>query len=148
MTTERDPEGSLLNCTGFALRRASRAITQTYNAALAPAGLKSTQFSVLGVAASAGPLPMTRMADILAMDRTTLTRNLKPLERAGWIEVSPGRDQRERVVQATDAGRRTLEMATPLWRRAQREMHAALGDKTWQRLMADLDRVADAAAPP
>lgn len=148
MTKKRNPETNLFNCTGFALRRASRAITQAYNNALAPAGLKSTQFSVLGVAAHAGPLPMARMAEVLAMDRTTLSRNLKPLAHAGWLEIIPGKDQRERLVSATVTGRKTLETALPLWRRAQREMHAKLGDAVWQRLMGDLDRVTGVLPPP
>ena len=145
---KRTPDGSLFDCTNFALRRASRAITQAYDRALAPAGLKSTQFPVLGVAANAGPLPVACMAEVLAMDRTTLSRNLKPLVRAGWLEILPGRDKRERLVGITDAGRATLAAARPLWQQAQRSMHAALGDKVWQRLMTDLDQVTDVAAPP
>ena len=146
-THDPDPTGGLADCTNFALRKASRAMTQVYDQALAPSGLKITQFPVLVTASQQGPLPVARMAETLVMDRTTLSRNLKPLVRAGWVEMVPGRDQRERLVQITPAGQATLKAALPLWRQAQVDIHASLGKTVWQRLMRDLATVTENTPP-
>ena len=148
MPTNFNPTGGIHDCTNFALRKASRAITQMYDQTLSPLGLKITQFSVLVTAARQGPMPVARMAEALGMDRTTLSRNLKPLVRNEWLEMIPGQDQRERLVQITADGQATLDAARPLWLQAQSEIHAALGDTVWQRLMGDLATVTATAPPP
>lgn len=143
--TKKNPTGGMHDCTNLALRKASRTITQMYDQALAPCGLKITQFPILVTAARQGPLPVARMAEELVMDRTTLSRNLKPLVRESWVEMIPGKDQRERLIKITDQGKEVLDAALPLWRQAQTEVHAALGDTVWQRLMNDLNKVTEAA---
>lgn len=134
-----------LNCTNFALRKATRAATQFYDEALAPTGLRITQFPVLALAAGRGPITVARLAEDLVMDRTTLSRNLKPLVRAGWLQVTPGEDQRERLVAATDAGRAVLAQAQPLWRKAQVHMRDALGRQRWAELIGHLTSITRAA---
>ena len=84
-------------CTHAHLRKAMRTVSQAYDEALKPSGLRATQFTLLSVLAKSGPMPLTRLADIIVVDRTTLTRNLRPLERDGLVasKVTPGSaDQR------------------------------------------------------
>lgn len=107
-------------CACAALRRATRAVTAAYDAALKPAGLRVTQFSVLRTLARLGPLPVTRLAAEAALDRSTMGRNLGPLERRGLVRMDVGaRDQRERVAHLTDAGSAAIEAAMPYWREVQ-----------------------------
>lgn len=114
-------------CNCYTLRRAARAITAAYDEALAPSGLRITQFGVLRWLARLGPLPVTRLAAESALDRSTMGRNLIPLERRGLVRIEVGNvDQRERVAYLTAAGEAAIEAALPLWRKAQ-ERIAALG---------------------
>ncbi|HEY9847811.1 MAG TPA: MarR family transcriptional regulator, partial [Candidatus Caenarcaniphilales bacterium] len=88
-------------CACFNLRKASRAVTQLYDKVLQPSGLLATQFTLLSAIALTGSVTITRLAQELVMDRTTLARNLKPLERQGLIQIKPGQDQRTRIVTLT-----------------------------------------------
>ncbi len=132
-------------CTCAALRRAARRLTRAYDRALKPAGVRLTQYSVLAnlarAAGGAGGLSVTDLAWRLAMDRTTLTRNLRPLEAAGWIRVAPGPDRRSRAVILTAEGRRLFEAARPLWQDAERGFRRSLGRED----AAELRRLLDAA---
>lgn len=128
--TKRDLSATR-TCTSANLRMAARAVTQFYDDALRGAGLKSTQFSLLAAAATTGSLPMTRLAAEMAMDRTTLTRNLQPLVKAGLLTVGAGDDRRVRRVAVTEAGEAMLSRAMPLWREAQTHMIDKLGDERW-----------------
>lgn len=131
------------NCLCFNLRKAARAITQTYDAALAPMGLKATQFTVLQVTAAISGAPMSRLARHLGMDRTTLTRNLQPLEKKELIRVTSGKDRRERVVHVTELGQDVLSTALPLWKGAQTKLYSALGPVGFGSLLDRLDSVID-----
>jgi len=92
-------------CACITLRRAARAVTAVYDASLAPSGLRITQFSILRKLARFGPLPVTRLAAEAALDRSTMGRNLNPLERRGLVRIEVGNvDQRERVAYLTAAG--------------------------------------------
>ena len=126
-------------CAGNGLRRASRAITQLYAKILAPSGLQPTQFSLLVACAVAGEAPMATLADALSMDRTTLTRNLMPLERRRLVKVAEGEDRRVRKVTLTTQGRAALAEALPLWNKAQVQVVRAFGE---QRLSRTLQEVA------
>jgi DNA-binding MarR family transcriptional regulator len=128
-------------CTSFNLRKAARAVTQFYDDALRESGLKSTQFSLLSAAAVAGTMPISRLAEEMAMDRTTLTRNLKPLENEGLLRVEAGKDRRVRNVTVTPEGEALLEKAAPLWRKAQTQMIDKLGDERWGDLLRQLQSV-------
>ena len=128
MTDPYRPE----NCACFNIRRAARQVTQAYDRALRPAGLQATQFTILtmidAVAGTDG-VTVSVLADRLGMDRTTLTRNLGPIARSGWVENVPGPDRRERLVRLTDPGSAKLAQARPLWREAQGAALAQLGDE-------------------
>ncbi len=134
-------------CTCFALRRASRLVTQVYDDALRPAGIRSTQLSLLLAARVFEPIPVSRLARIMATDRTTISRNLRPLEADGLIRVSEGEDRRVREVTLTRKGQRTVAQALPLWERAQRRMREELGDQRLQRLLSDLAAAGSVGQP-
>ena len=132
-------------CTLFAVRSVSRAVTQLYEEALAPAGLKATQLSILVATAARGGWTMSGLADALNMDRTTLTRNAGPLRRKGLLRVGAGRDQRSSAVELTARGHAVLHRAYPLWRKTQRRIISRLGKRRWEALIGDLSELLDAA---
>jgi DNA-binding MarR family transcriptional regulator len=129
------------HCTAAALRRATRTVSRIYEEVMAPSGLEGTQFSVLNALALMGGVPMRVLADRLGIDRTTLTRNLRPLERKGLIASVAADDQRVRLVELTARGRRVLDKALPLWQRAQQRVVKDLGRSRWQQLQALLGAV-------
>jgi DNA-binding MarR family transcriptional regulator len=107
---------------------------------LRPSGLRATQFSLLAVIRLMGTGTITALADAAVMDRTTLTRNLKPLAEGGLVAIREGDDARMRKVTLTAAGRARLAAAQPYWEQAQRRMSDALGGPRMDRLRADLAR--------
>ena len=109
-------------CLCLHTQRAARALARRFDAALRPLGLTSGQFSLLNALNRPEPPPMAPVAALLAMDRTTLTAALKPLERRGLLRSEPGEDRRSRRVALTDAGRDLLAAAVPVWR----AVHAAV----------------------
>lgn len=126
------------NCTCANLRKVTRAVTQAYDGALKPAGLKATQFSLLATLANGGDTPLTILAATLLMDRTTLTRNLRPLIRRGLIRIEQGEDQRVRKICLTAKGRKTYEKALPLWEGVQSRIVELLGQRRWSRFQDDI----------
>ena len=132
------------HCACFNLRKAARAVTQAYDAALAPAGLKATQFTLLQAIELTEGMTLGRIAENLGMDRTTLTRNLAQLEKRGWITLRAGEDRRERTAALTKIGRETVEIGTPLWRAAQQRFTDRLGATRWNEIRSELDAVVDA----
>jgi DNA-binding MarR family transcriptional regulator len=137
-----------IHCTCAMLRRTARRLTQAYDQALRPSGLRLTQYSVLANLTRRGGLSITDLAELLAMERTTLTRNLRPLERAGWVRVGPGPDRRSRAVEITPAGRRVFDQALPLWREAERAFRRRLGRDRAAALSQLLDAALTSAATP
>jgi DNA-binding MarR family transcriptional regulator len=133
------------SCACANLRRAARAVTQMYDAMLRPVGLRATQLPLLVVLQLRDSLPMTRLAETMLMDRTTLTRNLRPLERLGLIRIVPGKDLRVREVRITARGREVVATALPLWERAQARVARGLGARRLRRLLADLTAAATVA---
>ncbi len=129
------------NCACFNLRKATRTVAQVYDQYLQPSGLKNTQFSLLRVASQYGPISITDLAEQLVMDRTTLTRNLKPVERDGLVEVIAGKDARTRNVRVTAKGLKTLKKALPLWEDAQAHVVGELGQTHWRSLLQELQTV-------
>lgn len=133
-------------CTVVNLRKASRAVTQLYEEVMRPCGLLPTQFTLLVAVRRCEPVGISTLAEALVMDRTTLTRNLKPLERDGFLVVSPGKDdQRSREVRLTSKGLDQLEQALPLWKEAQRRIREMLGSGRLERLLGDLAAAVSAA---
>ncbi|MBT5047974.1 MAG: winged helix-turn-helix transcriptional regulator [Rhodospirillaceae bacterium] len=133
------------NCTCFNLRKATRALTQIYDDALRPVGLRANQVAILTIAKAMGPIGMSELASALVMDRTTLTRNLKPLHEAGYLDSQPGEDKRRRVIALTSKGRRILAEAEPLWKETQTRIADNLGHTRWTRLLGDLSHVTQLA---
>lgn len=127
MTTPSSPQAVPSLCTCFRLRKLSRLVTQRYDRELAPSGLNVNQYSILR-RATRQPRPVGELARELGMDRTTLTRDLKPLAAAGWIQLAAGpTDGRQRCIHVTSAGQAALDTAQPLWRKAQDAVEAVLG---------------------
>lgn len=126
-------------CTCFRLRKLARLMSQRYDRELAPAGLNINQYSILRRAAPR-PRAIGDLSRELGMDRTTLTRDLKPLASAGWVELVNGDDARQRLVKVTASGQRVIAKAQPLWRKAQDTIDAGLGKTRVDTLHAQLDR--------
>lgn len=106
----------MLQCNCSFLRSATRALSQAYEEVLRPSGLRITQFSMLARASAVGKMSLSELADLMAMDRTTLGRNLQPLEREGLVQINVGEDKRERLGSVTPDGRKLLARALPLWK--------------------------------
>jgi|SRR5215475_7323414 len=120
----------MTECPGLRVRQVSRLLSRIYDEALRPLGLQMSQVSVLVAVAmfGEGGARMGPLSRVLVMDRTTLTRNLRPLEQAGWVRVAPSKqDARARTVVLTPAGERQLEAAYPLWEEAHRRIRDTLG---------------------
>jgi DNA-binding MarR family transcriptional regulator len=106
-------------CHCLAARRRARAITRHFEAELRPHGVRATQFSILAALALAGTLPMGELAELLGLERTTLTRATTLLEDKGWLCAEASQDGRARPLRLTASGRRKLEAAYPAWKTAQ-----------------------------
>jgi DNA-binding MarR family transcriptional regulator len=128
-------------CTCGRLRRATRALTQLYDDALAPSGLHLTQFSLLRTLSRCGTTRITELAATTLLDRTALSRNLDPLVTRGLVAIAPGRDARTREVSLTRAGVRAIRAAEPFWTRAQAEVARRLGSAKVAALIATLAEI-------
>jgi DNA-binding MarR family transcriptional regulator len=135
------------SCLFLGLRRADRAAMQIYDEALRPCGLRATQFGLLVALRVLAPVSVSELARNTVMDRTTLTRNLAPLERAGLVRIEPGKDRRVRMVSLTVGGRRRLARAYPLWQEAQDRARSLLGKAASNSLVAHLHAAVRALAP-
>jgi DNA-binding MarR family transcriptional regulator len=132
-------------CNGTALRKATRRVSQLYDAVLAPCGLRSTQRSILIHIARAGTPTMGDLAAALVLDRSALAHNLKPLERDGLVAivVDPN-DKRSRLVKLTDLGETRLQQSMNLWKRAQHRFETTFGAEQATALRAALGLIASA----
>ena len=129
-------------CTCLAVRQAARHITQFYDHHLAAAGLRTTQYSILVKLKRHGMMTINALADAMVMDRTTLGRNILPLEREGLLSIAPGRkDRRSKELRLTEAGAERLRAGYEGWKKAQREFAAAFGDERTVGLRALLREV-------
>jgi DNA-binding MarR family transcriptional regulator len=128
-------------CACFKVRKAARAITKLYEEVLRPSGLRATQFSLLMATRVMGPVTVVKLAQVMVMDRTTLTRNLQLLETRGLITIKPGEDRREREVNLTAEGMEVLAKAVPLWEEAQERVQKGLGEERLQNLLGDLSEM-------
>ncbi len=135
-TDDRTIDPSLCTCAN--LRMATRSVTQAFDEALAPAGIKATQFTLMATLNRLDEVPLTQLAERLVMDRTTLTRNLKPLIDRGLIEAERSADRRVRKLRLSREGARVLNKAMPLWQKVQKRVVAGLGPERWQTLLDDL----------
>ncbi len=135
MTNIADPD---IGCTCFRLRKLTRTVSRLYDQHMAVVGLKTTQYSLLKNI-ERGPKPIAVLSSLLAIERTTMTRNLKPLVDAQWVELKPGLDGRQRIVSITEAGREKIRSARQAWRAAQTELEDTLGIDAVHALTAMLD---------
>ena len=142
MMTEQE---IIANCACLKVRMAARAVTRAYDGTLRPVGLRATQLSVLVAVAIDGAISIAALADFLGMDRTTLTRNLRPLQRQGLISVGPEGWRRSRNLEITKKGRSRLHEALPLWERAQDALREKLGYHAWVDVRAGLERLIETA---
>jgi DNA-binding MarR family transcriptional regulator len=128
-------------CACSKLRRSARIVTSIYDEALAPSGLTVAQFALLRMLERVGPCSLSALAEAAALDRTTLNRNLRPLEQAKLV-ASAGctEDQRARIIRLSDEGAAAIRAAEPHWRAAQARIDAALGGER-ETLFKILDRV-------
>jgi len=124
---------------------AARAVTRLYDDTLRPVGLRATQLAVLVAVGGDNVVSITALAKFMGMDRSTLTRNLAPLERDGLIRVGNEGWRRSRTVEITKKGRSRLREALPLWEKAQETLRRKLGLRRWAVIRADLDDLIRAA---
>lgn len=129
-------------CACANLRRATRIITRRFDEAMRPTGLRSTQMSILNEIACMGDAPVAQLANRMAMDASTLTRNLTPLERDGVIVAVKTQGGRRRRVRLTERGQEILQSAWPLWKEAQAEFEATIGASRWEVMREGLDQLA------
>jgi DNA-binding MarR family transcriptional regulator len=125
-------------CVCAQVRRISRKLSSFYDAVLSPGDLTITQYSLLANLARAGQLSHTALAEKVGMDRTTLTRNLRPLTSAKWITAVTGEDRRQHLLELTAAGKRKLVRSLPFWEEAQRRFLDQIGSESLQQLRAVL----------
>lgn len=127
------------------LRRASRALSQVYEDALRPLGLRATQFTILQSLSLAGEVTQGVLGHMLAMDSTTLTRTLGILVRHGWIAKRHGDDRREWRIRLSKAGEAQFKRALPHWQKVQTRLHTQLGNEVWESLLRLSDKATNAA---
>ena len=136
-----DPQAERCNC--LAVRQAARHVTQFYDQHLAPSGLRTTQFSILAKLKRLGPVSINALAADLVMDRTTLGRNILPLQREGLVAVVKGSvDRRSKELRVTEAGAERLRAAAKGWVEAQAQFEVAFGAERATELRALLHAVA------
>ncbi len=138
MQIPQEELAQLRTCACSNVRKAARVVTQQYDEMLQPSGLRATQLAMLVVIARQGPLTLTDLTEALVMDQTTLTRNLKPLEKRGLVERVHGIDRRTRNVSLTPKGLKAVMKALPLWKRAQAKILRTFGETRFQKLLDEL----------
>lgn len=130
-------------CTLNTTRRLTRAMSHLYDAALSSVELKSTQFSLLATLRYQGELPLSQLAKALLMERTTLTRNLKPLIARGLVESKTEQDKRIKIIALTQQGDALLSKAEPLWKTAQMSVVDRFGRDRWEKLVIEMAALSD-----
>ncbi len=128
-------------CACANIRRTDRVITQFYDEMLAPSGLNAPQFGLLATLAEAAPVTIHRLAQIMDIERTTLTRNLEVLAKQHLVRNEEGEDRRMRLVQLSQEGEQALKRAWPLWQEAQARIEHALGRERLDALLTELSTV-------
>ena len=129
-------------CLNFNVRKVARLITQYYNTALQPSGLLSTQFSVLVALSFEEVMTISDLSEVLVTDRTTLARNLIPLQRQNYLSIDRGElDRRKKYVRITYQGEQALEKALPLWAQAQEKVKSELGYDVWSKIQSNLNQL-------
>jgi DNA-binding MarR family transcriptional regulator len=116
-------------------RRTSRALTQLYEEAIRPLGLRATQLTILQALSRAGEVSQGQLGEMLAMDSTSLTRTLAIMRRQGWITERRGEDRRERWLRLSKGGEAQLRRVLPVWEKVQSRLRGQLGEQAWNNLL-------------
>jgi DNA-binding MarR family transcriptional regulator len=132
-------------CVCFQLRKASRAVTQLYDAAFQACGIRSTQFALLVAIAKKEPITVTNLGELMVIDPTTLSRSLGKLEHAGHVKVASGRDRRQRWVRLSAKGRRVMEKSVPHWRKVQAAVVSRLSHPDWSQIQKSIQNIKEVA---
>ncbi len=141
MTKELDMS-AVENCVCFNLRWVTRAVTQFFDAEMRRHGIRPTQGTILSSLQAKESWNMAELSDWLGMDRTTLVRNLRPLQRDGLVQISGGGRGRLVELAITAKGRKQMEKLAPAWRAAQSAAVKTLGEKRWSAILSDLETAA------
>jgi DNA-binding MarR family transcriptional regulator len=144
-----------LPCLDSTVRRASRALTQMYEQAIRPLGLRSSQFTILQFLSLAEEVSQGRMAEMLAMDSTTLTRTLEIMLEHRWVaerrgdpergDAKPREDRRQRYLRLSKAGKEQLDRALPVWEKVQSQLQHHLGEQSWKDLFRLTNKLTELA---
>ena len=140
-----DLAAALSDCACLKVRTAARSVTRFYDDAFRPVGLRATQLSVLVAVAASEAVSIASLSRPLGMDRSTLTRNLRPLEQNGLVTLGPEGHHRSRTLSITPKGEQILRKALPIWEKAQEKLCDALKKPHWTNLHAELDHVIKSA---
>lgn len=135
------------SCVCFNLRKTTRLLSQVYDQALKPIGLKGTQFTLMMSLAEQDGVTIGRLARPLGLDRTSLSRNARLLEKKGLVEISEGDDRREQVLKLTDKGNELLQEAIPLWETVQNRIAEEIGENKLNQLLGDLRELVNRIKP-
>jgi DNA-binding MarR family transcriptional regulator len=127
------------NCTNFKSSQLSRKLKRLYDAELAKAGLKSTQYSLLTHVARRGPISATALANRIEIDTSTLSRNIKLLVRSGWLVMNVGEDARNRIITITPTGLAKQAEADVYWCQVQKKVNESLGEERITSLLSIID---------
>jgi DNA-binding MarR family transcriptional regulator len=133
------------SCASFNFRRTARAVTRLYDKAFEAFGIRSTQFTILVGVAKTQPTSISALADLLGIDRTTLTRSLRLLKQQGLLSVSNRSTKRQRFLTLTPKGERILAASLPAWREAQERFVQSLGAEYWTEFRGELEKIVDVA---
>jgi DNA-binding MarR family transcriptional regulator len=133
---------AMQNCVCFNLRRATRAVTQFYDGEMRRHGIRPTQGSILAALAARETWNMAELSDFLGLERTTLVRNLRPLQRDGLVQINGGGRGKLVELAITGKGRKQIEKLTPAWKSAQSAAVKTLGEKRWSAILSDLETAA------
>jgi DNA-binding MarR family transcriptional regulator len=132
-------------CASFNFRRTARAVTTLFDNALQKTGIRSTQFAILTAIAKIQPVSIGRISEVLIIDRTTLTRSLKLMEKEGFLAISPRGAMRQRFLSLTSKGEKALTLAIPEWRKIQQRFVDEIGSNHWIALRSELEDLAKLA---
>lgn len=144
-----DPQPNLSDCNCLAVRQAARYVTQLYNRHLAQSGLRTSQYGILARLKRLGPMTINELAAELVMDRTTLGRNIRPLERDGLITITPGRsDRRIKELRLSEGGERRFAESREAWLEAQRDFETGFGPQRAAELRGLLRALVDSGLLP
>jgi DNA-binding MarR family transcriptional regulator len=132
-------------CLCATARHAARALTQLYDERLRPAGLEAPQFAILMVFEQKGSASQSELCRLFALDKTTVSRNLRLMERKGWVATSAAKDKRVRQFVLTPTGGALLSKAKPLWKQVQNDLKSRMPSPEWEAMFQVFRSVAETA---